>query len=69
MITAMVPTARNAAVSELSCWVTPCCTRSPMITSMTNSKADMPESSFFPMALSTMKRNRYVSAARRTVSI
>ena len=34
---AIVPVDRNAPVIEKSSWVTPCCTRSPMITSRTSS--------------------------------
>ena len=58
MRTARVATASSAAVNDVSCWVTPCWMRSPMMTSRMSSNEDIPESSFLPIARLTTHRNR-----------
>ena len=45
----IVPPTSRAPVTEKSFWVTPCCTRSPIITSMIRSKGWSEESSRRPM--------------------
>ena len=55
---AIVPTASIAPVSEKSSWVTPCWTRSPMVTRRMRSKGDISASSRLPTPRMTNHRKK-----------
>ncbi len=65
----IVDTATTAPVIELSCWVTPCWTRSPRMTRMISSNADMAASSLRPMARRAIQRKKNMIEARTTICI
>ena len=66
---AIVEPASSMPVTEKSFWVTPCCTRSPIITSRIRSKGSSDESSRRPTTRVSSSTKRKAMAARKTMSM
>ena len=69
MSSAKVPTASTAPVRLKSCCVTPCWTRSPMVTNSSSSKAVSSPSVERPTARVISHRKKNTMTARMTISI
>src|SRR5581483_8475197 len=65
----MVPTARKAPLIERSSWVTPCCTRSPMVTSRMSWKAESSASWRLPIDRVTSQTKKKIAVARTMISM